>query len=343
MAGMYVQKTRPSRIRWVIAGVIAVAIILSLAYAVASLVLYNEVGRAPRACHPVDAKNTPAAFEAPDPFPQAQLAQYRMPQYQEVRFASRDPQIPDAKLAGWWVPGTKADAPAVVIVHGIQSCRRESAVLLAAGMLHRAGFSVLLMDLRDHGDSEGDDARFSGGSKEYMDVLGGWDWVRSQGVPAERIGIAGMSFGSISSLIAGGEEPAVPAVWADSGATRLDVAIGNFLVDQIHDPTGASRVLVPGGILWAKVIANDDLVKFNPIDEVAKYRGRALAFVHGEKDAILPAAMSQELHDAAVAAGASSPDVWVVPGAGHTQGIYFDPKGYEARLVAFFKGALWAP
>ena len=43
------------------------------------------------------------------------------------------------------------------------------------------GFGVLLMDLRDHGDSEGDDARFAGGSEEYLDVLGGWDWVRAQG------------------------------------------------------------------------------------------------------------------------------------------------------------------
>ena len=58
-------------------------------------------------------------------------------------------------------------------------------------MLHRNGFSVFLMDLRDHGDSEGDDARFAGGSEEYMDVLGGWDWVRSQGVPAARIGLLG--------------------------------------------------------------------------------------------------------------------------------------------------------
>ncbi len=216
-------------------------------------------------------------------------------------------------------------------------------MLLAAGMLHRAGFSVFLMDLRDHGDSEGDDARFAGGSEEYMDVLGGWDWVRAQGVPAEQIGIAGFSFGSISAIVAGAQEPQVPAVFSDSSTTTMGEGIGLFLADQIKDPTGISKVLVPGSVAWAKLIANDDLTRFNPIDEVAAYDGRQIAFVHGEKDKVLPASMAVELHDAAAAAGAITPEAWIVPDAGHTQGIYYDPAGYEQRLVSFFTAALGAP
>jgi len=340
---MYAQRTGRSRGRWVLAGVIALAVLLALAYAAASFVLYDGVSRATRACHPGDVANTPAAYAIPSPFPEELVAQYQVPGFTDVRFASRDPQIPDAKLAGWWIPAERVDAPAVVVVHGVQSCRREAAVLLAGAMLHRAGFSVFLMDLRDHGDSQGDDARFAGGSEEYLDVLGGVDWVRSQGVPPEKVGVAGMSFGSISSLVAGGEDATIPAVWVDSGATRMNEAIGDFLVTQIHDPTALSKILVPGGILWAKVIANDDLTKFDPIDEVAKYGGRHVAFVHGELDEVLPASMSLELHDAAVAAGATTPDAWIIPGARHTQGIYVDPKGYEERLVSFFTDALGTP
>ena len=194
-----------------------------------------------------------------------------MPAPQDVTFPSRDPQIPDAKLAGWWIPGADAQGPAVVLVHGVQSCRRESSVLLAASMLHRAGFSVFLMDLRDHGDSQGDDARFAGGSEEYMDVLGGWDWVRAQGVPAAKIGIAGFSFGSISSIVAGSQEPQVAAVFADSSTTRMGEGIGLFVADQLKDGTGLSKILVPGTIVWARLIANDDLTKYDPIDEVAAY------------------------------------------------------------------------
>ena len=291
--------------------------------------------------------NTPTGYTVPKEFDQGLAAANLMPAPQDVTFQSRDPQIPNAKLAAWWIPAEKADAPAVVLVHGVQSCRREASVLLAAGMLHRHGYSVFLMDIRDHGDSEGDDARFAGGSEEYMDVLGGWDWVRAQGVPAERIGLLGFSFGSVNAIVAGGQEPQVAAVWSDSSPTEMYEGIRLFLKDQMRkvlgDASGITGVLVPGALVWARIIAGDDLTKFDPIDQVAAYTGRDIAFVHGADDAVLPATMATELHGAAVAAGARTPDAWIVPGAGHTQGIYVDPAGYEQRLVEFFTTALGAP
>ncbi len=335
------------RRRWVMIGLAVIAVIVIVGYGAVSFLVYDGVGKAPRACWPGDAANTPTGYKVPEEFDQGLPAANPMPASQDVAFQSRDPQIPDAKLAGWWIPAESADAPAVILVHGVQSCRREASVLLAAGMLHRHGFSVFLMDIRDHGDSEGDDARFAGGSEEYMDVLGGWDWVRSQGVPAERIGLLGFSFGSVSTIVAGGQEPQVAAVWSDSSTTTMYQGIGLFLKDQLKQklPPLApfAETLVPGAILWARIIANDDLTRFDPIDQVDAYTGRSIAFVHGADDVVLPATMANELHDRAVAAGATTPDAWVVPVAGHTQGIYVDPAGYESRLIEFLTGALGAP
>lgn len=330
------------RRRWL--GVAALVVALALVgYGAASWYVYDRVGTAPGACHEEDLANSPESYRTGNVDFQAIADANTMPAPQEIRFASRDPQIPDAKLAAWWIPAEAADAPAVVLVHGIQSCRREANVLVPAGMLHRAGYSVFLMDMRDHGDSGGDDRRFAGGSEEYLDVLGGWDWVRAQGVPADRIGILGLSFGAISSVIAGGQEPQVAAVWADSVASRLDEGMGNFVVDQLGDPTGLSRIVVPGAILWARLIAGDDLTRFNPIDQVANYTGRSIAFVHGAEDKVLPASMSTEMQAAAVAAGATSPEAWIVPGAGHTQAVFFQPAEYESRILAFFTAALGGP
>lgn len=336
--------SRPSRRRrWILIAFAVIAVIAVAGYGAVSFLVYDGVGKAPRACWPQDAANTPVTYKVPKEFDQGLPAANPMPAPQDVAFQSRDPQIPDAQLAAWWIPAESADAPAVVLVHGVQSCRREASVLLAAGMLHRHGFSVFLMDIRDHGDSEGDDARFAGGSDEYMDVLGGWDWVRSQGVPAERIGLLGFSFGSVNSVVAGGQEPQVAAVWADSSPTEMYEGIRLFLKDKMEDGSGITGILVPGALLWARVIAGDDLTKFDPIDQVDEYTGRSIAFVHGADDAVLPAAMANELHDRAVTAGATTPEAWIVPGAGHTQGIYVDPAGYEKRLVAFLNGALGAP
>jgi len=335
---------RPSRRRrWITIVVAAVAVIGIAGYGAVSFMVYDGVGKAPRACWPADQANTPTAYKVPKEFDQGLPAANLMPAPQDVTFQSRDPQIPNAKLAAWWIPAEKADAPAVILVHGVQSCRREASLLLGAGMLHRNGFSVFLMDIRDHGDSEGDDARFAGGSEEYMDVLGGWDWVRSQGVPAERIGLLGFSFGSVNAVVAGGQEPKVAAVWADSSPTTMYEGIRLFLKDQMKDGSGITGILVPGALLWARIVAGDDLTKFDPISQVDAYAGRSIAFVHGADDVVLPASMATELHARAVAAGATTPDAWIVPGAGHTQGTYVDPAGYEQRLVAFFSAALGAP
>lgn len=337
------QPTRASRRGWVIGGGAGALVLVGFLYGTASWFVYDQVGKAPRACWDSDKDNTPTRFSVPEGVDVALATAYPLPAPQDVTFASRDPQIPDAKLAAWWIPADQANAPAVIVIHGIQSCRREPTVLLAAGMLHKHGFSVFLMDLRDHGDSEGDDARFAGGSEEYLDVLGGWDWVHAQGVPAERIGIEGFSFGSITAIVAGSQEPRVAAVWSDSATTTMYEGIGDFLVSQLHDSTGLSRILIPGTIAWAKLIAGDDLTRYDPITEVAGFGDRHIAFTHGAEDAVLPPTMAAELHDAAAAAHAITPDAWIVPGAGHTRGIYLDPAGYERRLAAFFTEALGGP
>ena len=340
------ERRRSSRRGPLLGGLGVVALLGLLAYGLASFVVYDQVGRAPGECWPADRANTPTDYAVPDPFDRDLPEAWPLPEPQEIRFASRDPELAGRSLAAWWIPADDrhpADAPAVVLVHGIQSCRREANVLLPAAMLHRAGYSVFLMDLRDHGDSEGDDARFAGGTEEYLDVLGGWDWVAEQGVSRQRIGILGLSFGSVNSIIAGAQEPRVRGVWADSAPARTDEAIGLFLASQLHDETGLSRVLVPGALLWARIIAGDDLVAFDPIEEVDAYEGRSIAFVHGEADAVLPATFATELHDRAIAAGAMTPDAWIVPGAGHTEAVYVEPDGYAERLVAFFSAALNAP
>jgi fermentation-respiration switch protein FrsA (DUF1100 family) len=333
--------SRPRR-RWrrwlaVAAGILAVLLVLG--YAGVSYAVYDGLSSAKGGCWDSARANTPDSFSVDAKWGSGLADAYRMPKPQDVVFHSRDTAAADVNLAGWWIPAdgaAGADAPAVVVVHGILSCRREASVLLAAGMLHKNGFSVFIMDMRNHGDSGfSADHRIAGGSVEYLDVLGGWDWVRAQGVPADRIGIIGFSFGSSVVLTAGGEEPAVRAVWADSSFTTTERGMGLFLKDQ----TGLPDVFIPGTVLWGRV-NGIDFLRFDPVTEVAKYQGRYLAFAHGAEDKVLPATMATMNHDAAAAAGAHVADVFIVPNAGHTEADYADPAGYEARLAAFFGQAL---
>ena len=335
---------RPPGRRLLAVGAVLLAVCV-VAYGVVTFAVYDGLSRRVACAYTgsPDAFATDVAHGLKRTYP-IDVRPYLMPVPQDVTFASRDPGMGSARLAGWWIPADEASAsaaaPAVVVVHGVQACRREPSILLAAGMLHRNGYSVFLLDLRDHGDSGGDDGRFAGGTEEYLDVLGAWDWVRAQGVPPARIGIAGFSFGSATTMIAAGEEPLVPAAWVDSGYPRIQAALDEFLQDHGPFPAPISTLIVPGAALVARVVAGDDILRFDPVEELARLGGRSIAFVHGAADATLPAAWATELRDAAVSAGATSPAVWVVPAAGHTEAIYLATAEYEARLVSFFDGTI---
>ena len=317
--------------------VILIAVPLA-AYGAASAVVWDKLTSVATECGGRWAQNTPEAFEAPAEYA-LDTSPWAMPPPEEVRIPSRDPGI---EIAGWWLPAASADggapAPAVVVVHGFTACRHDHAVLLPAGMLHRNGFSVLLIDLRDHGASTREDGRFAGGTDEYRDVLGAWDWLRTeQGLPARSIGLVGISLGAATVLLATGQEPAVAAVWEDSSYADLGTAIDAELSRE-----GYPTFLAPGGVLMARLISGDDLVSYSPLDAVGALGGRPLFITHGTNDERLSVAYGHTLEEAVLTAGGNV-ESWYVEGARHTESMLTDPSGYEQRLVGFFGRTLATP
>jgi len=318
------------------AGALIVALVASgVAYGVASYAVYDTLSYVGE-CHAADAAHTPASYTIPDPelgqrVPVAQ--RFRMPSFQEVRFHNVTDGL---DLAAWWVPAEASDAPAVIVVHGWGTCRRDPNVLLPAGMLADHGFSVMLIDQRDHGDSQDEDRRFAGGTDEYRDVLAAREWLLGRGVAPERIGLLGMSMGTGSVLIAAGADPTVAAVWADSVWPDPYQGVKAFLAVR-----GYPEILAAGGMVMATLVAGDDLLARTPIAAVRSFDGRPLALVHGDRD-WLPSRFAVELRDAAAEAGTAA-DLWIVPGAQHTEAVFIATAEYETRLTRFFEAALKRP
>jgi len=311
-------------------------------YAGASYYGYDQLAAATPHCDGRFPDYTPASFGTKgisEEFTAGRFdtTPYSMPGYQDVSFPSRDERRPRLTIRAWWVPAEKAGAPAVIVVHGIHSCRHDPVVLLPAGMLARNGFSVLMMDMRDQGDSDIEDRRSGWGSEEYLDVLGAWDWLQSaQGLQASRIGLMGESLGASSAIIAMGEEPAIAATWADSGFADLGV-----LFDEVIARHGYPTWLRPGVIAWAKIIANDDLTARSPVAEVEKIGARPLAIVHGLADDQMSVHHANDLA-AAHAKFVPGCEPWLVPRAVHLQAAFAAPAEYERRIVAFFRANLGA-
>ena len=206
-------------------------------------------------------------------------------------------------------------------------------MLLAAGMLHRAGIAALLVDLRNHGDSTVVNGRFAGGTREYRDALAGWDWlVNARGFAPGRVGLFGQSLGAATALIATGEEPRVAAVWSDSSYGDLDLAIQAELTRN-----GYPTLVRYGGYAMAWLRSGDDLLSLSPLGAVAKLDGRPIFITHGTADTRLSPAYAADLA-AAVRAHGGSVDPWMVAGAEHTQAIVLQPAEYDQRLVDLLPG-----
>lgn len=309
-----------------------------LAYGAGSVVVWDKLTSVPAQCGGRWTLNTPQDFEAPEEY-DLDTTPFLMPAPEDVRIPSRDPGI---EIAGWWVPANPADsgtpARTVIVVHGFTACRHDHAVLLPAGMLHKAGFSVLLIDLRDHGDSTREDGRFAGGTDEYRDVLGAWDWVQSEkGVDPRSIGLVGVSLGAATVLLAAGQEPGVAAVWEDSSYADLPSAIDAELTRN-----GYPTFLAFGGVAAARLISGDDLISYSPLDAVKRLDGRPLFITHGTADTRLSVEYGRRL-EAAVRADGGDVESWYIDGAEHVEAMLTDTAEYEQRLVGFFTRTLARP
>ena len=282
-------------------------------------------------CMDLHADQTPATFTAtlgnvPD-LVTVDAAPYRF-SAEEVTIPSRTAGI---SLGAWWAAPKKPETRVVIVVHGKLSCRHGPAVLLPAGMLHKAGFGVLMIDLRNHGTSDRDNGNWARGTDEWQDVLGGFDWLRARGIPAASIGLAGYSVGAGASVCALGHEPTAAAAWLDSPYSGI-------VSMKVAGPLKA--VLAPVAMVMGQVLGGDPLLGETP-EEVFRTRlaGRPVAVVHGDADQTIPVEQGERL---AVAAGVGGTKVtpWIVAGAGHIESAFLQPAEYERRMAAFFKASL---
>ena len=322
-----------------IAATIAAVLLLLVAagYALGGYLAFQQLSVVHPACgsRPFG-QDTPATFTVPDGESREPVkrAGYRFSEAEEVAFPARSDGV---TIRAWFAPPRSTGGPVVVLVHGYDSCRRDWNVLMPAGMLHGAGFGVLMLDLRNHGDSDADDGRWAGGSKEYRDVLGAWDWLRGRGYDARAIGLFGVSMGAATATIAAGEEPAVAATWADSSYDRYDVAAKEYAQVKGY-PDWVAGAAVPIG----RALGEPELAVRDPGAEVHRLAGRPFYVVHGLADTLVMPHNAIELATDA-GEGGTPVDPWLVAGAAHTHAMLVEPRTYEDRLVAFFTDAIGAP
>lgn len=175
--------------------------------------------------------------------------------------------------------------PAVVVCHGLGSRKERHAEF--AGCLSQRGFAALVMDLRGHGESQGE---LDG--NEVDDFAAAVDYLKGRPeIDPDRLAVRGSSLGGHYAIQAGAALPALRAVVAVCPATGA--GLWEALVER-----GAPRVIEGDG-LYARLKMPDYLDYLRRSDvfgAVARVSPRALFLIHTKGDETIPYQISEKLH-----------------------------------------------
>ena len=296
------------RLRRVLATVGLAALLLGLGhYLLASYRVADELTRPFPGFEPAE---TPATYQVA---------------YQDVRFPAHGG---DVRIAGWYLPRA-GSRRAVVLVHG-KSVNRwiefGGGFLKLAVALHARGFTVLMIDLRAHGESEGERAGF--GLHERRDVVGAVDWLEQQGYAPGSIGVLGVSMGAVATIGAAADDPNIGALVADCGFADM----GMLLQRQWGAASGGLPDFYRPATIAIGWLLGYDFYADRPVEEIGRIAPRPVLIIHGDADTLVPLSDAEQLN----AAGSSS-ELWVVHGAGHGGSYRVDPQAYTERVAAFFE------
>lgn len=251
------------------------------------------------------------------------------PTHEDVAFRSRDGLL----LKGWWFAVEGADR-AIVMVHGRARNRVNSSFQPAdiARMLLRHRYSVLLFDLRAHGESEG--SRYTLGIEEPRDVLAAIDLAATKAnVARNRVVLIGESLGGGAALMTVQADPSIGPVITDSA-----FADGNEVVTESATMyTNLPAIFTPGIVLTARVFLGLDVSKVTPAKVVAAHPERAFLFIHCVNDDTVLVHHGRDLRAASANPGT---DLWLVPDCKHVQAYITHPAEWEKRVIAFLEREL---
>jgi pimeloyl-ACP methyl ester carboxylesterase len=242
------------------------------------------------------------------------------PPYEEIALWSDG-----LRLRGWLIGGSGGRA-AVVVAHGLGDSLESYEGLAAT--LHRRGHTVLLLDLRGHGGSEGSTTTLGG--REREDVRAGLRALRERGRAGSGTVLFGVSMGAVAVLRAAAQETDVRAVVAEAPFDNYRTSIA--LHARLLYGLPSWFPLIPLSIKVAEWRAGFRADDVDAVAAARRVRAPLLVIVDGA-DPRMPEAVVRRVFDA----HPGPKRLWVAPGAPHA-GALFAP-GYWAEVGSFLEAS----
>jgi hypothetical protein len=218
--------------------------------------------------------------------------------------------VPTAKageqmLHAWWMPARRRDAKVVLYFHGNEG--NVSTSVGETALLRRLGYSLLVVDYRGYGESDG---RFPSETSVYEDAEAALDALKhGWGVNARDIYLYGHSLGA--------------AVAIDLASKHAE--LGGLIVESAFTSIYDMAKLEPKyGIFPVELLLNQ---RFESIKKVANLQLPVL-YIHGTADRVVPYNMGLALYERS---GGHKRFV-AVPGGGHEDNAVVAPAELSAAL-----------
>jgi pimeloyl-ACP methyl ester carboxylesterase len=242
---------------------------------------------------------------------------------------------------GWFLTQGKP-APAIILSHAYGSNRSD---LLTLGVeLYKAGFHILIYDMRGHGESL---VSWSGlGTYEKEDLLSAIKFLKDMKTQSGddlidgSIGLYGVDLGGYASLVASSEEPLVKAVAVDSVCKDVPHFVNYRLKNITGEGNSWANSVVDSS--WTKDISEltmqlyllrrqDDDSAANSVNAT----NRKFLFIVG-KDSGLPTKQTRELYEQTK----GLKELAEVDKTRQDRLYTTDSATYDSRVSAFFKEAI---
>ena len=180
-------------------------------------------------------------------------------------------RMPRGQLTGWWIPAARRDAKTVLYLHG--NAENVSTSVSEIAPLRSLGYSVLIIDYRGFGRSEG---RFPSETAVYEDADAAWHYLAwHMNVKPENLFIYGHSLGGAVAIELARRHPEAAGLIVESSFTSIyDMA----RLDRLYS-------LLPLRFLTQR---------FDSASKVAELKLPVL-YLHGTADEIVPFEMGARL------------------------------------------------
>lgn len=229
-------------------------------------------------------------------------------------------------IAGIILEPSHSNGRTILICHGLAH-DKYSGVRYVQYLL-REGYTLALIDFRNHGESQGTITTY--GFYEKRDLMGAIQYLRQSGFSGS-IGILGASMGASIALMTAVDCDDVSALVLDSPFSSLQRISTEWACQVTRCPEVVLQLSIRMAYCWLYLAYRFWVPEIEPAVMARRLRSPVF-LIHGGADTRIPVHHSQAIYENLQ----GEKELWIVDNVGHLEVYLHHAQEYEQRVLDFF-------